>query len=195
MNPDRPHPDEDGAGGILGHLGGRWVWIFVGLLVIVGVSVRLAVRPATSTKVASPTTTAAPASEPEATTTEPPPTSNTTPDTTVPPETSATTEPQVTDLWTMPDLVGKTLDTAKAEIVDLTDGKVNSGVSVADASGDRMVIVHENWRVCSQNPQPGSKFTPESGIALEVVKNGETCPNASALTEGAALRLSDRPPR
>lgn len=182
---ESPQHDTDGPGerGVLQHLGGRWVWISVALLAVIALSVRWLVQPERSTTDRARVATTV-------TSTSPMPTSTTAPPTTASPAPVADA-PEISGLWTMPDVVGRNLADAKGEIVDLTDGRVDDAVAVTDASGDgRRQIIHENWTVCSQEPAPGAAFTPESGVALSVVKNNESCPNESAATTGAS---TDRP--
>lgn len=181
-------PEHDETGGGFGRfldlLGGAWVWIFIGLLAVGALSVRLLVKPAKSSvdESVAATTTLATTTTTTTTTVAP---------TTVPP-TSAIETP---DVWTMPDEVGKDLASAKAEIVELSGGAVNSNVSVSDASGQgRHQIIHENWKVCSQSPEPGGKFTPESGVDFEVVKKGESCPGSADTTQTLPASGTTRTP-
>lgn len=188
MHPDQNRPTERGPRRFVDYLGGPWVWIVVGLLAVAALTVSWIVEPGTPVQIGSAETTTTPVP------TQAPTTATTTTSTTLPastPSTEGDTEaPEVSDLWTMPDEVGNDLASAKRAIVQLTGGTVDSSVAVSDASGrDRRQIIHENWKVCSQTPAPGSKFTPESGIEFAVVKNNETCPNESAIVDDASAVL------
>lgn len=177
MGPDQHAPDRHGPGRILDHIGGWWVWIVVGILAVAALVVSLLVDTKGDDQLeAAPTTTVRTTQESVAV-----------PSTTRPaPDTSGSQQLPISDLWTMPDEVGKDLASAKRDIVDLTDGAVNDAVAVSDDSGEgRRQIIHENWKVCSQSPPPGAKFTPESGISFGVVKNGEDCPHDSDRSEPA----------
>ena len=70
----------------------------------------------------------------------------------------------------MPNLVGKSLNVAT--------GSLPSGTSITskDVSGHgRLIIVKSNWKVCTQNPKPGTQFNGQP-VNLGVVKFGESCP-------------------
>ena len=70
----------------------------------------------------------------------------------------------------MPNLVGKSLSVAT--------GSLPSGTSITskDVSGrGRLIIVKSNWKVCTQNPRPGTPFNGQP-VSLRVVKFGESCP-------------------
>lgn len=182
MEPQPDRPDRPDPRGLLTYLGGAWVWIFVGLLAVSALTVRWLVQPQKSSTTATAVTTTASTTT---TTTTPPTTAA--PSSPPPPETVADA-PTLSGVWTMPDEVGRTFADAKRDIVELTDGAVDDVVEVSDASGrGRRQIVHENWKVCTQTPDPGAKFTPESGVAFTVVKHGETCPEESAVTHGASV--------
>jgi beta-lactam-binding protein with PASTA domain len=70
----------------------------------------------------------------------------------------------------MPDLTGKSLNVAT--------GSLPSGTSITakDISGQgRVIIVESNWKICSQDPKPGTQFTGQP-VTFGVVKFGESCP-------------------
>ena len=79
--------------------------------------------------------------------------------------------------WTMPDLTGKDLQTAQDAIQSLT----NDGIfytSSHDATGQgRHQILDADWQVCTEDPGPGTKITPDSNIDFGVVRiDTEQCP-------------------
>lgn len=82
----------------------------------------------------------------------------------------------VEDVWPMPDLVGETLQDAQDDIQALTDNAIFITTS-HDASGDgRAQLVDSNWKVCTQNVDPGAPITPETEIDFGAVKLDESCP-------------------
>jgi hypothetical protein len=69
----------------------------------------------------------------------------------------------------MPNFKGKSLKVARQALDS------NTSITVNDASGqDRIVIVESNWKVCSQDPKPGSKFNGQP-VTFDVVKFDEAC--------------------
>jgi hypothetical protein len=81
------------------------------------------------------------------------------------------------DTWTMPDLTGKDLQTAQDAIQSLTNDGVFFTTS-HDATGQgRHQILDRDWQVCSEDPTPGSKITPDTKIDFGVVRvETEQCP-------------------
>lgn len=81
------------------------------------------------------------------------------------------------DSWTMPDLTGKDLQTAQDAIQSLTNDGVFFTTS-HDATGQgRHQILDRDWQVCSEDPAPGSKITPDTKIDFAVVRaDTEQCP-------------------
>jgi PASTA domain len=74
------------------------------------------------------------------------------------------------DSWTMPDLTGKDLQTAQDAIQSLTNDGVFFTTS-HDATGQgRHQILDRDWQVCSEDPAPGSKITPDTKIDFAVVR-------------------------
>lgn len=69
----------------------------------------------------------------------------------------------------MPDLAGKSVNTARAAL--------DSGTSltVKDAAEDRMVLLESNWKVCAQVPAAGAKLNGQP-VELSAVKFEESCP-------------------
>lgn len=100
--------------------------------------------------------------------------SSTSPPTQVEPGASsgASSTPQ----WTMPNLVGATLQDAQDQIQKLTGGTVYFTDS-HDLSGEnRNQVMDANWKVCTQNVDPGAPVTTASRIDFGVVKLEEACP-------------------
>lgn len=70
----------------------------------------------------------------------------------------------------MPNLLGRGLNTASAELLG------DTSFTTSDVSGrHRVILLPSNWKVCTQVPSPG---TPLKGrrVALGAVKFGEPCP-------------------
>lgn len=69
----------------------------------------------------------------------------------------------------MPDLAGKSVNTARAAL--------DSGISltVKDAAEDRMVLLESNWKVCTQLPKAGTELNGQP-VELTAVKYEESCP-------------------
>ncbi|WP_327290435.1 hypothetical protein [Streptomyces sp. NBC_01198] len=71
---------------------------------------------------------------------------------------------------TMPDFVGKGLAAARGSLPD------DASVTSKDALGKhRLVVVESNWKVCSQDPKAGARFTGQP-VTFTAVKTGESCP-------------------
>ena len=81
------------------------------------------------------------------------------------------------DSWTMPDLTGRDLQTAQDSIQSLTNDGIFFSTS-HDATGQgRHQILDRDWQVCSSDPAPGSKITPDTKIDFAVVRvDTEQCP-------------------
>jgi hypothetical protein len=70
----------------------------------------------------------------------------------------------------MPELTGKSVKVARLSLDSATS------VDVKDASGEkRAILVDSNWKVCGQDPKPGTKLTGHP-VSLTAVKFGESCP-------------------
>jgi hypothetical protein len=76
----------------------------------------------------------------------------------------------------MPDLVGATLQDAQNQIQTLTAGAVYFTDSHDLSGEDRNQVLDANWKICTQNLEPGAPVTTESRIDFGVVKLEETCP-------------------
>ncbi len=84
--------------------------------------------------------------------------------------------PEQVERWTMPDLVGETLQDAQDRIQDVTDGAVLISRSHDLIGHDRSQVLDRNWRVCTQNIAPGAALTADSAVDFGVVRLDETCP-------------------
>lgn len=81
------------------------------------------------------------------------------------------------DTWTMPNLIGKDLQTAQDAIQSLTNNKVWYSGSTDLTGKGRQQIMDRNWQVCTSTPAPGETFTTSTAVSFGVVKIGtETCP-------------------
>lgn len=107
------------------------------------------------------------------------------PATTTPPAQAQTEPPtvaetpegaQATQQWPMPDLVGQVLQDAQDQIQALTGGAVFFTDSHDLSGEDRNQMLDANWKVCTQNLEPGAAVTPTSLIDVGVVKLDESCP-------------------
>lgn len=73
----------------------------------------------------------------------------------------------------LPDFTGKGLMTV------FTTMDYRTKVEVRDASGyDRTVLWPSNWKVCSQQPAPGTDLDGRT-LSVDVMKKGEKCPRRS----------------
>lgn len=78
--------------------------------------------------------------------------------------------------WTMPDLVGSTLQDAQDRMQDLTGGAVYFTDSHDLSGRDRHQVSDRNWQVCTQNVAAGDRLDAGSRVDFGVVKLDETCP-------------------
>jgi hypothetical protein len=70
----------------------------------------------------------------------------------------------------MPELTGKSVKVARLSLDPSTS------VKVTDASGEkRAILVDSNWKVCGQDPKPGTKLSGQP-VSLTAVKFEESCP-------------------
>ncbi|MEU1705062.1 hypothetical protein ABZ478_06600 [Streptomyces sp. NPDC005706] len=87
----------------------------------------------------------------------------------------------------LPNSVGSQLQTAQ----DRAQSAGFTNLSSEDATGQgRAQLWDRNWRVCSQDPQPG-EADPETLVVFSVVKEGESCP---ASTDGYLAMPGDEMP-
>jgi beta-lactam-binding protein with PASTA domain len=71
---------------------------------------------------------------------------------------------------TMPDFIGKGLNTATAALPS------DASITSTDASSQgRMILLESNWKVCTQDPKAGTQLTGQP-VAFTAVKFGESCP-------------------
>ncbi len=78
--------------------------------------------------------------------------------------------------WTMPNLVGMTVQQAQDSIQALTGGGIIISTS-HDASGrGRNQLLDANWKVCSQNVAAGARIDGNTRIDFGAVKLSESCP-------------------
>jgi beta-lactam-binding protein with PASTA domain len=70
---------------------------------------------------------------------------------------------------TMQDYVGKGLKAARNSLPG------DASITVKDATGDRMIILESNWKVCTQDPKAGAPYTGQP-VTFTAVKTDETCP-------------------
>jgi hypothetical protein len=73
----------------------------------------------------------------------------------------------------MPNIVGMTVQDAQ----DLLQSKGSYSMDQQDATGmGRWLLLDDNWKVCSQRPAPGARFTSSTRVRVNAVKLHETCP-------------------
>lgn len=78
--------------------------------------------------------------------------------------------------WEMPDLVGMSLQAAQDRLQKLTGDPLFLSLS-HDATGrGRQQVLDSNWKVCSQNLAPGTRFGLKTTIDFAAVKDSESCP-------------------
>jgi hypothetical protein len=78
--------------------------------------------------------------------------------------------------WTMPDLVGSTLQDAQDQVQSLRGGAIVYSASHDLSGADRNQVLDANWRVCTQNVAAGAPLTADATIDFGVVKLEESCP-------------------
>ena len=110
-----------------------------------------------------------------------PPATTAPPVTTAPPATTrapATKKPKATRTsagFTMPNVVGTSLQDAQ-DAIQATAGEFFYSTS-HDASGQgRTQVLDAGWQVCDQSPKPGARFTEGSKVDFGVVRVSEDCP-------------------
>jgi hypothetical protein len=77
--------------------------------------------------------------------------------------------------WTMPNLVGTNLQDAQNTIQSLTDFEIPVTLSHDETGAGRQQVVDRNWKVCSQNVEPGEPITSSTRIDFGAVKVEESC--------------------
>lgn len=76
-------------------------------------------------------------------------------------------QPKATD--TMPNLQGKSVKVARQAL------ESGASITVKDVTGqDRFVVMESNWKVCSQNPAAGAKYS-EQPVTFGATKFDEDC--------------------
>ncbi|WP_030965454.1 PASTA domain-containing protein [Streptomyces sp. NRRL S-378] len=70
---------------------------------------------------------------------------------------------------TLPDFAGQGMKAVRGALPS------NASISVKDALQSRMVLQESNWKVCSQDPKPGTALTGQP-VSFKVVKTEESCP-------------------
>lgn len=120
-------------------------------------------------------TTAAPTTTTAAPTTTAPATTTAVPVTTAPPATAPPTTAAPAG-YTMPNLLGQTLQGAQDAIQAVSGNPVFFSFSHDLSGSDRSQIMDSNWQVCTQNVAPGSAFMDDTRIDFGVMKLDEGCP-------------------
>ncbi|MGW7102725.1 PASTA domain-containing protein [Streptomyces sp. NPDC054838] len=70
---------------------------------------------------------------------------------------------------TMPNFVGQGMKAVRSAL------PTNASITVKDAVQSRMVLQESNWKVCSQDPKPGTALTGQP-VSFTVSKSEEACP-------------------
>jgi hypothetical protein len=79
--------------------------------------------------------------------------------------------------WTMPNEIGKDLQTAQDDLQALTGNPMFISTSKDLTGQGRHQINYRNWQVCSSTPPPGEAFTSHTNVVFGVVRiDSETCP-------------------
>jgi len=83
-------------------------------------------------------------------------------------------EPSATEsTFAMPDVVGTVLQDAQDRLQSLGSYLMDQ----RDASGlGRLQVLDSNWKVCAQDPAPGTVAPISTLVTLDSVKLSETCP-------------------
>ncbi|MDP2013152.1 MAG: PASTA domain-containing protein, partial [Actinomycetota bacterium] len=81
-------------------------------------------------------------------------------------------ETELSDTFAMPNVVGMVLQDAQ----DLLQSKGSYLMDQVDATGlGRMQLLDSNWKVCSQQPVPGTPVSIADFVTLSAVKLSESC--------------------
>lgn len=79
--------------------------------------------------------------------------------------------------WTMPNEIGKDLQTAQDDLQALTGNPMFISTSKDLTGKGRNQVMDRNWQVCSSTPPPGETFTSQTNVVFGVVRiDTETCP-------------------
>lgn len=79
--------------------------------------------------------------------------------------------------WTMPNLIGRSLQDAQNTIQALTNDEIFYSGSTDLTGQGRNQIMDANWQVCTSTPPPGATITKEATIDFGVVRiDVEDCP-------------------
>ncbi|MFI9066424.1 hypothetical protein ACIGQE_31920 [Streptomyces sp. NPDC053429] len=70
---------------------------------------------------------------------------------------------------TMPNFAGQGMKAVRSAF------PTNASITVKDAVQSRMVLQESNWKVCGQDPKPGTALTGQP-VSFTVAKTEETCP-------------------
>ncbi|WP_314252114.1 hypothetical protein [Streptomyces sp. DSM 40907] len=70
---------------------------------------------------------------------------------------------------TMPNFVGQGMKAVRGALPS------NASITVKDAVQSRMVLQESNWKVCGQDPKPGTALSGQP-VSFTVAKTEETCP-------------------
>jgi hypothetical protein len=82
-----------------------------------------------------------------------------------------------TKSWTMPNEVGKDLQTAQDDIQALTGNPMFISTSKDLTGQGRHQVMDRNWQVCSSTPPAGETFTSQTNVVFGVVRiDSERCP-------------------
>lgn len=81
----------------------------------------------------------------------------------------------LSSLWTMPNEVGRVLQTAQDDLQRVSGDPVFFSHS-HDLLGDRFQMLDSDWQVCDQNVAPGTRVGQFAHIDFGVVKSYEQCP-------------------
>lgn len=78
--------------------------------------------------------------------------------------------------WSMPNLVGSSLQAAQDSIQKLTSNAIVVTRSHDATGASRSQVLDRNWKVCSQNIPAGTPIDPSTKIDFGAVKVDERCP-------------------
>lgn len=77
--------------------------------------------------------------------------------------------------WTMPDLVGRDLQSAQDTVQQMTDFAITATTSHDATGAGRPQVVDQDWRVCTQSIPAGAAIDADTMIDFGVVLRGESC--------------------
>lgn len=77
--------------------------------------------------------------------------------------------------WTMPDLVGRDLQSAQDTVQEMTGYAIAATVAHDATGAGRPQVLDRDWTVCTQSVAAGTPIDPDTMIDFGVVLRDEAC--------------------